>query len=283
MKTMKRVFFALAVLFFANTAFSQTAIYVDKVGKGNPILFLPGFTTPGSVWDETIKNLKGNYESYKVSYAGFNGLEPIGTPWYEPVRNQLINYIEKEKLSNLIIIGHSMGGMLAIDIAAELSDQVKGLILVEAIPCMLELIMPGVPASSIQYNSPYNKQMLDMPDEDFKKMAMSSSQGMTIDQSKIETITNWILDCDKKTYVYGYTDLLKLDLRDKLSTISARTLIIGAELPNKAVILSTFDKQYVNLKSKTILIAENSRHFIMFDQPEWFYESVNLFLKVNDK
>jgi hypothetical protein len=43
-----------------------------------------------------------------------------------------------------------------------------------------------------------------------------------------------------------------------------------------------YENQYSNLSNKTIVMATNSKHFLMFDQPEWFYKTVNEFL-VNDK
>jgi pimeloyl-ACP methyl ester carboxylesterase len=276
---MKKAGLVTALLFLAQFAFTQSAISVVKTGEGKPIIFLPGFTAPGSVWDETVKKLEGSYKNYIVSYAGFNGLEPIATPWYDAVKTQLVAYIKNEKLTNITIIGHSMGGNLAIDLAAELPDQVAGLILVESLPCMRELMMPGVPAASLQYNSPYNNKLLAMPDADFKKMAEAMSQNMTNTQSKVEVLTNWSIIADRKTYVYGYTDLLKLDLRDKLAGINVHTLILGASFPNKEMIRSNYEKQYANLKNKEVLIADGSKHFIMFDQPEWLYTQVNKYLK----
>jgi pimeloyl-ACP methyl ester carboxylesterase len=71
---------------------------------------------------------------------------------------------------------------------------------------------------------------------------------------------------------------LKLDLRETLKNVKAPTLILGAPFPDKAVVTANFEKQYTNLPNKTIDIAENSRHFIMFDQPEWLYSKVNAFL-----
>jgi pimeloyl-ACP methyl ester carboxylesterase len=91
-------------------------------------------------------------------------------------------------------------------------------------------------------------------------------------------LTEWILAADRKTYVYGYTDLLKLDVREKLSSIKTKTLILGASLPYVTVAKAHFEKQYANLPNKTIEMASNSKHFIMFDQPEWFYTKVNTFL-----
>jgi pimeloyl-ACP methyl ester carboxylesterase len=276
---MKKIHVTQVLLCVAIFSFGQNpAIQVEKRGSGKPILYLPGFITPGSVWDETVKNVSGHYEHHLVSYAGFNGIAPIKMPWYETIKKELIDYIKSKKLKSVCIVGHSMGGNLAVDLAAELPDVVSNLVLVDAIPCMRELFMPGVPASQFQYDSPYNKQLLAMTSDKFLENAKMMGQSMTAKADKAETIIKWILDADRETYVYGYTDLLKLDLRDALKNVKATTLILGAPFPDKAIVTTNFEKQYANLTNKTIDIAENSRHFIMFDQPEWLYSKVNAFL-----
>ncbi len=275
---MKTIIIALTLILLAHFCFSQNAFKVEKSGEGNAIVFLPGFTTPGSVWDETIRHLDGQFESHVFTYAGFGGVEPIGTPWYSPLKDQIVNYIQEEDLSNVTIIGHSMGGNLAIDIALALPEKVSTLILVESIPCIRELMMPGVPASALQYDSPYNQQMLNMDEQAFNQMASGMAQNMTSNPEKQNEIKSWILKADRETYVYGYTDLLKLDLRDQLSGITARTLILGASFPDKNVVKTNYDSQYSNLANKEIFIADDSKHFVMFDQPEWMYGKINSFL-----
>ncbi|HZH65749.1 MAG TPA: alpha/beta hydrolase [Flavisolibacter sp.] len=252
---------------------------VTKIGNGKAVLFLPGFSTPASLWNETVKHLEGKKECYLFTYAGFGGVTPIDTPWYPTIKGDLIAYIKREKLSGLTIIGHSMGGTLAIDIAAALPGDVDKLILVDALPAMRELMMPGVSADQIQYNTPYNNQMLQLKEEAFRKSAAMMADGMTGNQEKKDTIIEWIVATDRETYVYGFTDLLKLDLRGDLSKIKAKTLILGATFPTKEVAKATFEKQYAQLKKKQLQMAPDSKHFIMFDQPEWFYSQVNNFLK----
>src|SRR5690242_11665482 len=58
------------------------AIVVQKTGTGIPVMFLPGFMSPGSVWQQTVDKLPEKMQAMTVSYAGFNGLAPIDTPWY---------------------------------------------------------------------------------------------------------------------------------------------------------------------------------------------------------
>lgn len=276
---MKRILTILLALFMAQTTFGQEAIKVEKNGKGDPIIYLPGFTTPGSIWDETIRNLDGDYTHYRISYAGFNGLAPIEMPWYSQVKEALISTIEKEKLKKITLIGHSMGGSLAMDLAAKLGDQVQSVILIESIPCMREVMMPGVPASSLAYDSPYNNQMLTMSATDFANMSKGMAMNMTDSPAGIDSLTQWAIDADRETYVYGYTDLLKLDQRDQLEEIDAAVLILGGTFPSRELVEPNYQSQYANLKNKQISFANDSKHFIMFDQPEWLYEQINTFLK----
>ena len=279
-KNMRNIFITILLVLVTTFLFAQTkAVHIQKSGKGKPVLLLPGFTTPGTVWNETIQNIQGKYQFYAVSYAGFNGLQPIDTPWYATIKKELIQYIRVNKLSNIVIIGHSMGGNLAVDIAADLDDKVDKIILVESIPCMRELMMPGISAKDIQYNSPYNDQFLKMDEMTFRQTAQMMSGNMANNPAKVDTLISWAVKADRKTYVYGYTDLLKLDLREKLASLNAKTLILGASFPDKKVVMENYEKQYANLKAKQIAIASDSKHFIMFDQPEWFYTQVNAFLK----
>jgi hypothetical protein len=45
------------------------------------------------VWNETLTNLKERNQSHLVSYAGFNGIAPIDTPWDSSIKEALFQYI----------------------------------------------------------------------------------------------------------------------------------------------------------------------------------------------
>lgn len=272
----------LILLFFLAAGLAnaqQKAFDVKITGAGQPVIFLPGFTTPGEIWDPTIEVMDKPFKSYQFTYAGFAGVPAIELPWYQTLSDQITAYMEKEDIKEAILIGHSMGGMLAIDLASAAPDRIEKMILVDALPCIREVIMPQYSADQIQYESPYSQQMIAMNDSAMRVTAGYMAQGMTNTPSKFGTLINWIMQSDRETYVYGYTDLLKLDLRDKLKNIKTSTLILSADFPSKDEALKTVEGQFENLKNKEIRIAQNSKHFIMFDQPEWFYDQVNSFLK----
>ena len=254
-------------------------IYVEVIGKGQPILLISGFTIPGDIYNPLVKKLKKNYEFHIITLAGFGGKEPIEFPWLPKVNESLKNYIIKNDLENAAIIGHSLGGTIAIWLATQTDLKLSKLILIDALPASGALMIPDFNTENLAYENPYNNQQLAMDDATFEQTATAMAKGMSLKESAQEKIKNWILESDRKTYVYGYTDYLKLDLREDLKNISVPTTIIAASEPyGKEMVKQTYENQYANLKNYRFIIAENSAHFIMLDRPEWFLEQIQIIL-----
>lgn len=254
-------------------------IHVEVSGKGEPILLIPGFTVPGEVWNPLVKELENNYECHVVTLAGFGGKAPIEFPWLSKVNDALNNYIKQNELNNVTIIGHSLGGTIATWLASRENSLVSDIILVDALPAAGALMIPNFNPDDLAYDSPYNNQQLAMSDEQFEQMATSMSQGMSLNKKAQERIKSWILAADRKTYVYGYTDYLKLDLREDLRNITTPTTIIAATKPyGKDMAIKTYKEQYTNLENYNFILADNAAHFIMLDQPDWFLQTIKTVL-----
>lgn len=271
MKALKLVI-ALLVLVSVNVFAQTKAIKIEVKGSGNPVILLPGFTCPGEVWNETIEKISKTNECHVLSYAGFAGQAALESDWLASIQKEILEYISKNNLKDISIIGHSLGGTLALWIATQI--EVKQLIIVDALPCMGAVMIPDYKSENISYNNPYNERLLKMDDDSFKSMASQSTKYMCKTESKHELINSWIAKVDRKTYVYGYTDLLKLDLREDISKISSKVLILAAANPNKQFVEANYNSQYSKLKNKEIKYAENSAHFIMFDKFDWYINEI---------
>ena len=191
------------------------------------------------------------------------------------IKASLENYISEQKLEKATLIGHSLGGSLALWLATEDRYNFKKIIIVDTLPSIGALMMPNFNKDNIVYENPYNKRLLEMSDEDFEKMATQYATGMSLNKDKHAKIKNWILETDRETYAYGYTDLLKLDLREDIAKIKIPVSILGATHPfGEEAVKKTYQKQYKNLDNYTIKYAKDAAHFIMYDQPEWFLTTI---------
>lgn len=279
---MKTIVLLILSTFFSWTFTTEQApkpIHVEVSGNGNPIIFIPGFTVPGDVWNPVVKELEKTYECHVVTLAGFGGKAPIGFPWLPKVNDALQNYISTNNLENATIIGHSLGGTIGTWLASRKNTKVSNLILVDALPAAGALMFPNFNPDDLSYDSPYNNQQLAMDDTQFEQMATMMSQGMSVNKEAQEDIKKWIMTADRKTYVYGYTDYLKLDLREGLKNINIPTTIIAAPQPfGKEVVTKNYQDQYANLKDYNFILAEDAAHFVMLDQPEWFLSAIKTIL-----
>jgi len=279
---MKSVILLLVSFVFSLSIYAKNEsqpVHVEVIGKGKPIVLIPGFTVPGDIWDPLVKKLEKNYECHIVTLAGFGGKEPIEFPWLPKVNESLKNYILKNELQNATIIGHSLGGTIATWLATQKDLKLSKIILIDALPASGALMIPNFNPENLAYESPYNNQQLAMDDAAFEQTAAAMSKGMSVKESAQEKIKNWILESDRKTYVYGYTDYLKLDLREDLKSISIPVTIIAASQPyGKEMVKQTYKNQYANLTDYNFIMAEDSAHFIMLDKPSWFLEQMQMIL-----
>lgn len=282
LETMKNIIFLVISLVFTLSIQAQSEnqpIHVEVVGKGQPIILIPGFTVPGDIWSPLVKKLENNYECHVVTLAGFGGKAPIEFPWLPKVNDSLKNYILKNDLQNATIIGHSLGGTVATWLATQIDLKLSEIILIDALPASGALMIPDFNPENLAYESPYNNQQLLLDDASFEQIATAMSKGMSLNESAQEKIKNWILESDRKTYVYGYTDYLKLDLREDLKKISIPVTILAATAPyGEDMVRQTYKSQYENLKDYRFIAAENSAHFIMLDNPDWFMEQIQKIL-----
>jgi pimeloyl-ACP methyl ester carboxylesterase len=124
------------LLALATSAAAQntTSFRVQVTGSGRPILLIPGLASSGDTWTTTVAHLSGRFTCYVLTLAGFAGTAPIDGPLFPTVRRDLAKYIREHHLDKPIVIGHSLGGMLAMELATDHPDLVGPLVIVDGMP-----------------------------------------------------------------------------------------------------------------------------------------------------
>lgn len=107
----------------ADNPATHPSFTVRVVGRGRPLLLIPGLTCPAAVWDETVAHYQSRYQCHVLSLAGFGGVPApanAGAPesgaesFLPAVREQLLAYIKSQRLDRPAIIGHSLGGFMGL-------------------------------------------------------------------------------------------------------------------------------------------------------------------------
>ena len=267
----------------AGEAPAKASFVVTVTGKGPPVILIPGFSCSGAVWDGTVAHLKDHYECHVLTLAGFAGQPRVAAPFLETVRNDLATYIRDQKLDHPVIIGHSLGGFLALWFASQNPDLPGPLIIVDSYPFLPASFMP---AATVETIKPMAEKMRDGMAAASRPQFISNSVAqvkmMVTKPADFDRVMTWVKTTDPVAGGDAMYDLFSHDLRGDIARIKSPTLVLATWIAYKDYTTSEevegrLRKQYAQLKNCKIVMAE-TRHFIMLDDPQWFYQQVDAFL-----
>ncbi|WP_347049175.1 alpha/beta hydrolase [Flavobacterium olei] len=279
----KYIVLIIAFLFSALclNVFGQTKSYpfeVVKTGNGKQsILFIPGFASSGAVWNETKANFEKEFTCYTLTMAGFAGVKAQSDPSLENWKNEIAAYIKENKIEKPIVIGHSMGGGLALALAADYPELIGKIVVVDALPCLAALSDPSFKSKENIDCSATVKQMTELTESQFYDMQKQTMPRLLADRSKLEMVVDWSVKSDRTTFGQMYCDFFNVDLRERISKIKCPSLILlEAYFIN---LKPAIDGQYQNLKTGNFKYASKGLHFIMYDDTAWYVEQLHNFIK----
>lgn len=117
-----------------NILLGETILHYEQVGQDpQNILILHGWGRSLHEWLPVAQKLSSTYTVTLLDLPGFGSSEEPPVPWdtYD-YANLVSDFIKKLEVGPSIIIGHSFGGRIATILAANNSDQVSSIILVDA-------------------------------------------------------------------------------------------------------------------------------------------------------
>src|SRR3569623_363961 len=134
----------------AAAAFAPTRFAVEVIGSGPDVILIPGLTASKNVWRPAVAAVPG-YRYHIIQVAGFAGAPARGNEQgavVAPLADEIARYIAANRLDHPAVVGHSMGGTLALMIAARYPARVGKVMVVDMLPQPAELL--GASASGIR-------------------------------------------------------------------------------------------------------------------------------------
>lgn len=284
MKILIKLFF-ISILF--SSLFAQTQSFkVEVTGTSeNHMILLPGLSSSGEVWKETVNYYSKNYQCHNFTLAGFSGVPEVdfGTNFIEFFTNEIAKYIKENEIKKAVIMGHSLGGTLALNIAINYPDLLEKIIIVDALPFFGILMNPTATSETIKPMAENMRNMMSqgpMPEP----YLTNTVKSMTNKEEKYAIIKDGLLKSSPKVVGQAYYDITVMDLREAISSIKQPVLVLAAWVAYAQMgtthesIKKTYNDNYSKLANYKLSITDKAYHFIMFDDLEFLTKEVDQFL-----
>jgi len=262
------------------SADGQETLAVDRSGDAaaRAVVLIPGLATDGSVWDGTLAALGAQMDAHVVTLAGFGDQPPaargeagiIGT-----AAADIVALLESEDLHDTVLVGHSMGAQIALQVAAAAPGRVGDVVIVDSAPFFARLFNPSItPEQAAGFGQGMAAAMAGMERDAY---LAQSRQGLVIQsitpQGQAQVMA-WLEASDQATVAAAFGEVAGTDFSPVLPQVGADVTVLVAWAPGAPVDAETlaglYRTQYADLATVQVEVIEGARHFIMLDRPDAF-------------
>jgi pimeloyl-ACP methyl ester carboxylesterase len=267
----------------AGSAHAAAPFEVRVTGSGPDVLLIPGLASSGAVWDDTVKQLSPHHRCHVFTLAGFAGVPAQPGALLADVDAALAAYIEQQHLKAPVVVGHSLGGFIALQLAIAHPADVGRLVIVDALPAFGAVRMDSLTPQQLHDFAPQMRAALMAQDP--AAFAAGQAQQITTlvtapgDVARVQT---WGRQSDRVAVITAMADMIGTDLRPQLAAIHVPTLVMGSWIGDKDTTSdaarAVYERQYKNLAGAQVAMSPAGRHFIMLDDPQWFEATLETFI-----
>ncbi|MDQ3870517.1 MAG: alpha/beta hydrolase [Chloroflexota bacterium] len=226
-------------------------ISYEVSGEGHPVVLVHGLGASGRWWARNVGVLVRHFRVYVIDLIGFgwSGGQAFAL---EKASGYLAKWMDALAIARASFVGHSMGGYVIADLAADHARRVDRLVLVDAAG------LPFAPA--------YPRHVLNL----VRSLRYVSPRFVPI--SLLDTLRAGPL-----TVWQGVRQVLASDLTEKLELVKAPTLVVwGAG--DSLIPVETGERLSGYLRDGRFVRIEASGHNPMWERPDEFNETVLEFL-----
>lgn len=251
--------------------FAPTRFSVVVTGSGPDVILIPGLTASRDIWKGTVAAMPG-YRYHLVQIAGFAGLPAGGNARGDivaPVAAELARYISARSLRAPVLVGHSMGGTIAMMVAARQPRLVGKLMVVDMLPQPAGLL--GSTTAGVRG---FAGLMRDLGATPGGRQLVESLIGMFGNEQAAGSRS------DPDVVARATHELALTDLTPELPRIQAPLTVVYASLDpgRRAAIDRLYAGAYAGKKGARLIRVDNSGHMIMYEQPARFRQLLKNFL-----
>lgn len=259
---------------------SSNGIAFFKIGSGHPIIFIHGLGLRAECWFHQIEELKKNHTVYAIDMPGHGKSDLLNDKKVslKSFVKALVEFIKIQKIDRPIIVGHSLGALIAIELAG---------------------LYPKLPSAIIAVTPIYNrspeatkavklraKEILENPNdniiihEPIKRWFGNSKAKINIESAdacrKFLKLNKKIFNLQGYTTAYGVFAQIKGNSLSTLKKIQAPSLYITGEKDFNST--PEMSQKLSKINKSSYIVIKNARHLLPLTHAKQFNSHLNHFI-----
>ncbi len=225
--------------------------------SGYDMVLIHGLGSSAEVWRRLTPYLEQGFELHVYELPGHGRTPPVKNLTLEAASRDLAAYIENNRLVAPILVGHGVGGMIAMHYAFALDGDVQRLVVIDAAPLQLA-------------NPDQKTQVADGLLNDYDRFVAATFLPLSENEETAQLIVDQALRTDQVSLTQLLMSSFDFDLRETLRDRDVPVLVVGsaAFFPHDQSPMEFLDTVgYENALTLSYKPMPQTGHFVMLEQP----------------
>ncbi len=266
--------------------FDVGTLHVEQHGEqGSALILIPGLACGSWVWKDTIARLKRDHRVYAVTLAGFDGQPAVQGDVMALAADSLRELIASKRIDKPVLVGHSLGGTLALMFATVHSDAIAGVVTLDGLP-----VFPGtesLPAAQRPALAERLRGQLNRPRGEFEAQQLQYMRRVgVVSETHAADLARLASRSDPAATADYAARAIALDLRPQLHAIRVPVMALSPYLASDSMSSGSSESAKMELyrsllqgtPALEVVSIPGARHFAMVDQPEAFHQALARFM-----
>ncbi len=250
-------------------------IYYEIHGQGDPLLLIHGLGSSSRDWEPQLSHFSKLFKVITLDLRGHGrSSKPPGPYTVSMFAEDTAHLLEGLDFGPVHLLGISLGGMVAFQMALDYPELIKNLVIVNSVP---ELVPGGVGDLLAYWQRLWIIRLLGM-----KRMGEVLAERFFTEPGQ-EGIKDVFIERWSENHKPSYRAALKAaygwSVQERLGEIDVPTLVLGAE----GDYFPSSDKEAYTalIPDARLVVIKNSKHALPAEKPDEFNQVVEKFLMVD--
>lgn len=236
----------------------------EETNLKSTLVLLHYFGGSAQSWNWTIEKLQDNYNCIALNLPGFGGEPALAEPSIAAFTSFITQKLEELNIESYVLIGHSMSGKIAVDVATnDPNFAVKQLILIAPSPPTVEHIS----AKELQ-------RMLIHPNQKEAEITLDAITIKPLSKVQCDLVVKNNLETDNKTWKWWLIEGVHHSIAQDSAHLFLPITVIASEDDPAISFDSILKESLPHLPDAKLISTKGVGHLIPMEAPEWLAKQI---------